>query len=76
MLGVRLDSNLGCRGGMFYLCYLYLFTYAGVQHDFRVEGEGNGVKRQYFNYVEAVSWRRKPGYPKKTIDLPQVTDMT
>ena len=55
MFGVRLDFNLGCRGSMFYLCYLYLFTYAGVQHDFRVEGEGNGVKRQYFSCVVAVS---------------------
>ena len=55
MFGVRLDSDLGCRGGMFYLCFLYLFTYAGIQHDFRVEGEGNGVKRQYFSYVVAVS---------------------
>ena len=37
------------------ISYLYLFTYTGVQHEFRVEGEGNGVKRQYFNYVVAVS---------------------
>jgi hypothetical protein len=25
-----------CRGFMFYLCYVYLFTYTGVQHDFHI----------------------------------------
>jgi hypothetical protein len=30
----RLDSHLFCRGFLFYLCYLYLLTYTGVQHDF------------------------------------------
>jgi len=24
------------RGFMFYWCYLYLFTYTGVQHDFNI----------------------------------------
>jgi len=27
---------LFCREFMFYLCYLYLFTYTGVQHDFHI----------------------------------------
>jgi hypothetical protein len=29
---IRLDFHLFCRRFMFYLCYLYLFTYTGVQH--------------------------------------------
>jgi hypothetical protein len=32
---VRLYSHLFCRVFMFY-CYLYLITYVGVQHNFRV----------------------------------------
>jgi hypothetical protein len=26
-----------CRGLMFYMCYLYLFTYIDVQHDFNMK---------------------------------------
>ena len=33
---IRLDSHLFCMEFMFYLCYLYLFTYTGLQHDFRI----------------------------------------
>ena len=33
---IRLDSHLCCRGFVFYLYYLYLFTYTGVQHDFHI----------------------------------------
>ena len=33
---VRLYSHLSCRGLMFYLSYLYLFTYTGVQRDFHI----------------------------------------
>jgi hypothetical protein len=29
-------GTIFCRGFMFYLNYLYLFTYAGVQHDFYI----------------------------------------
>ena len=32
----KIDSHLFCTGFMFYLCYLYLFTYTGVQHDFNI----------------------------------------
>ena len=35
MLG-SLDFQLCCREFMFYWCYLYLFTYTGVQHDFPI----------------------------------------
>jgi hypothetical protein len=31
-----LDCRLFCLGVMFYLCYLYLFKYTGVRHDFHV----------------------------------------
>jgi len=33
---VRLYYYLLCRRFMFYLCFLYLFTYTGVQHEFPV----------------------------------------
>jgi len=33
---IRLDSYLFCMGFMCYLCYLHLFTYTGVQHDFYI----------------------------------------
>ena len=33
---IRLDAHLICREFMFYLCYLYLSTYASVQHDFYI----------------------------------------
>jgi hypothetical protein len=33
---IRLDSQRLCMVFMFYLCYLYLFTHTGVQHDFRI----------------------------------------
>jgi len=33
---IPLDLYLFCGGFMLYLCYLYLFTYTGVQHDFHI----------------------------------------
>ena len=30
-----------CKEFMFYLCYLYLFTYTGVQHDFHIRWSFN-----------------------------------
>jgi len=33
---VRLYSPLFCRGHVFYLFNLYLFTHTGVQHDFHI----------------------------------------
>jgi len=34
-INTMFDSyHLFCRGFMFYLCYLYFFTYTGVKHDF------------------------------------------
>jgi hypothetical protein len=35
----RLNFHLCCREFMFYLCYLYLLTYTGVQHDFHMTSE-------------------------------------
>jgi len=32
----RLYSQLCCRDFMFYICYMYLFMYASVQHDFQI----------------------------------------
>jgi hypothetical protein len=29
-------GTMFCRGFIFYLCYLYLFSYTGVQHDFYI----------------------------------------
>ena len=36
LCGVRLYFHLLFRGFMLYLCYLYSFTYTGVQHDFHI----------------------------------------
>ena len=33
---ISLFSCLFCRWFMFYICYLYLFMYTGVQHDFHI----------------------------------------
>ena len=43
------------------ICWMVYGVYRHFQH--------------YFNYIVAwLSWRRKPEYPEKTIDLSQVTD--
>ena len=33
-----------------------------------------GVFNATFNNISVISWQRKPEYPEKTTDLPQVTD--
>ena len=36
LLFMQIPWHLWCRWIMVYLCYLYLFTYSGVQHDFQI----------------------------------------
>ena len=41
---------------------------------FSISGLGFMMFNVTFNNISAISWWKKPEYPQKTIDMPQVTD--
>jgi len=41
---------------------------------FSISGLGFMMFNVTFNNISVISWWRKPEYPEKTIDMPQVTD--